>query len=129
MNETLERRIRRHNTSFDRDTGHIILPSERLAARWFHGVVEAAERNGDLAPLAELRIGIDPDRDRATVINERATDGLRAALPPSDEALLTGGAASLERYGFDDDEATRRADVMALADLRAEDDAEPALAC
>ncbi|EMA61772.1 hypothetical protein [Halorubrum lipolyticum] len=125
MNETLERRIRRHNTSFDRDTGHIILPSERLAARWFHGVVDAAERDDDLGPLAELRIGIDPDRDRATVINERATDGVRAALQTSGEALRTGRAASLERYGFDDDEATRRADVEALADLRVESDPEP----
>ncbi|WP_144799642.1 hypothetical protein [Halorubrum depositum] len=128
MNETLERRIRRHNTSFDRDTGHIILPSERLAARWFHGVVDAAKRNDDLKPLAGLRIGIDPDRDRATVINERATDGLRAALPPSGESLRTGEAATLERYGFDDDEATLRADVEALTDVRLGSDPEPALA-
>lgn len=128
MNKSLERRIRRHNTSFDRDTGHITLPSERLVARWFHGVVDAAERNDDVKPLAELRIGIDSDRDRPTVINERAAGAVRAALPPSAEALQTGEPASLERYGFDDDEATRRADVEALTDVRGERDPEPALA-
>ncbi|OYR42439.1 MULTISPECIES: hypothetical protein [unclassified Halorubrum] len=130
MNETLERRIRRHNTSFDRDTGHIILPSERLAARWFHGVVDAAERNDDLEPLAELRIGIDSDRDRPTVINERAAGGVRAALPPGSETLRIDGSAALERYGFDDDdEATLRADLETLTDVLVEGDAEPALAC
>lgn len=127
MNESLERRIRRHNTSFDRDTGHIILPNERLAARWFHGVVDAAKRNDDLAPLAELRIGIDSDRDRPTVINERATDGVRAALPLSGEALRAGEPASVERYGFDH-ETTRQADVETLTDVRIASDPEPALA-
>ncbi|WP_144924154.1 hypothetical protein [Halorubrum salsamenti] len=128
MNKTLERRIRRHNTSFDRETGLVVLPNERLAARWFHGVVDAAERNDELKPLAELRIGIDPDSDRPTVVNERAAGAVRAALPPSAEALRTGEPASLEQYGFDDDETTLRADVEALTNVRVGNDAEPALA-
>ena len=127
MNKTLERRIRRHNTSFGRETGLVILPNERLAARWFHGVVDA-ERNDDLEPLAELRIGIDPDRDRPTVVNERAAGAVRAALPPSGETLWTGEPASIERYGFDDDEATLQADVEVLTDVRVGSDAQPALA-
>lgn len=127
MNETLERRIRRHNTSFDRETGLVILPNERLAARWFHGVADAAARNDDPELLADLRIGIDPDRDRATVVNERAAGAVRAALPPSGETLRTGEPASLERYGFDD-EATLQADIEALTGVRIESDPRPALA-
>lgn len=116
MNATLERRIRQHNRSLDSVTGWLVLPNERLAALWLHGVLKA-ETNAPES-LASLRIGINHKNDRQTILH--AGPAVFDALGKVENLLAGVDPADVRQYGFDYDEATLRTDAGQLAGRRAE---------
>lgn len=111
MNATLERRIRQHNRGLDSVTGWLVLPDERLAALWLHGVV-MAER-GVPGSIASLRIGINKKKERQTVL--QAGPEVFDALRRVEHLLAEVDPADVRQYGFDYDEATLRTDAGKLA--------------
>jgi hypothetical protein len=116
MNATLERCIRQHNRSLDSGTGWLVLPDERLAALWLHGVVTA--ESGAPGSLASLRIGINDEKDRGTVLH--AGPEVFDALRRAENLLAEVDPADVRQYGFDYDEATLRTDAGQLAGRQTE---------